>query len=618
MSYPGNPTLSEAIRERVLGTFGQTLQLAEAGKRQEALLGCEFVLKLDPLFEPARALQTRVERADGAVAVEDLTRLFEAKDLVAEEWSLAGELADLLDRRDFRRLLQLAAEHKARVAADPDLARLVAEGQSRLEAEPYVRSFLDRALTLKRDGHEQEAEAALVKARQLDPTHPELARVSPPAIAAPGLLDFVAAQLEGPTRGDERIARLLDEGQRAFERADHQAAIDSWSRIFLIDIDHGEANRRIEEARRLKAERERQLEELYHEGVSLWELGSTAQARRVFERVAELDPGHLAAHDAIERIEAGQAGPSAAGEATPAEVLTVPDLEPEPAASAPVAAVAGAAAAAVRRPAPAVAPARAPRIGPAFWAIGGIVLLLAVAGAWLLYSKRQGLFPNSEPALESAAESAVLDRARQMQERGQTAAALDLLRRLPTEHPRHVEAQSLIAQWETLPEEPPGATAPERLAERSAALAEARAAAARREHLRAVELLDRAAAIAPLEAADGELEAVARREVAGLQRELDLFRQGDWEFALPELWRRHESDPTNPDVNRLIVDSYYNLAVRDLQRQDVREALAKLDEGLAVAPQDSGLQRLARFARLYGASPPDLRYRIFVKYLPFR
>ncbi len=45
MTYPGNSSLSQEIRQRILGTFEQTLQLAEKGTRQEALLGCDFILR---------------------------------------------------------------------------------------------------------------------------------------------------------------------------------------------------------------------------------------------------------------------------------------------------------------------------------------------------------------------------------------------------------------------------------------------------------------------------------------------------------------------------------------------------------------------------------------------
>ena len=70
MKYVGNTALSAQIQERILNTFQQTLSLAEEGNRQEALLGCDFILRLDPLFEPARQLQQRLKEGDGAVDIE--------------------------------------------------------------------------------------------------------------------------------------------------------------------------------------------------------------------------------------------------------------------------------------------------------------------------------------------------------------------------------------------------------------------------------------------------------------------------------------------------------------------------------------------------------------------
>jgi siroheme synthase (precorrin-2 oxidase/ferrochelatase) len=43
MIYPGNENLAEEIRERILNTFRQTLELAEKGDQREAQLGCDFV-----------------------------------------------------------------------------------------------------------------------------------------------------------------------------------------------------------------------------------------------------------------------------------------------------------------------------------------------------------------------------------------------------------------------------------------------------------------------------------------------------------------------------------------------------------------------------------------------
>ena len=102
-----------------------------------------------------------------------------------------------------------------------------------------------------------------------------------------------------------RIRQLLDEGQTAFQAGDLQSAIDAWSRIFLIDIDHQEAARRIEQARKVKAEGERQAEEIFHEGMAQIEAGDLAAAKQSFQRVLETQPGNFAAREYLQQLEAG-------------------------------------------------------------------------------------------------------------------------------------------------------------------------------------------------------------------------------------------------------------------------------------------------------------------------
>ena len=72
MTYPGNPAISPEVQQRIRNTFEQTLVLAARGSRQEAALGCDFILQLDPQFRPAKALQNRLETSEGAVDVDDL------------------------------------------------------------------------------------------------------------------------------------------------------------------------------------------------------------------------------------------------------------------------------------------------------------------------------------------------------------------------------------------------------------------------------------------------------------------------------------------------------------------------------------------------------------------
>ncbi len=68
----------------------------------------------------------------------------------------------------------------------------------------------------------------------------------------------------------------------------------------------------------------------------------------------------------------------------------------------------------------------------------------------------------------------------------------------------------------------------------------------------------------------------------------------------------------------MIVDCYYDLALRDLQRTDAVKASASLKEAFNLQPEDELLKRLNVFAQTYQERPKDLLYRIYVKYLPYR
>ena len=74
LNYCGDPSLSSDFQRRISTVFSQTLGLAEEGKKEEALLGCDFILRLDSRFEPARRLQRRAQ-SDEAIDAADLRAL---------------------------------------------------------------------------------------------------------------------------------------------------------------------------------------------------------------------------------------------------------------------------------------------------------------------------------------------------------------------------------------------------------------------------------------------------------------------------------------------------------------------------------------------------------------
>ncbi len=695
MSYVGNSSLSRDVQQRVLDTFEQTLNLAGEGSRQEALLGCDFVLRMDPQFEPARRLQERLRASAGAIVDLDDLRpsappvtappdLFasldglglELPDLTPESFApdLQVEIRGLLEQRRFQELMAVAQQHGAAIAADPQLQGLLNEAQERMEAEPYVQKFVDQARAALQGGQTGEVARLLDKARALDPTHPaldglaaalrsqssgvpEAPEVNPGAIPAEMAgfdLSFDAPSLEDPAvdlfgdggggggDSDPRIQQLLDEGQRAFDSGDQQGAIDAWSRIFLIDIDHPEAARRIDQARRLKAESERQVEEVFHDGVARLEAGDTEGARQIFQQVLEIQPGDPAAREYLQQIEAGTvsvsprstapaAAPSvAASAASAADSLMLPlealgpldDLKeeilvpPDPSELA----------AAERRGAP-KGKVRDGRARQKFLLVGSLVLVLVAAGGWYVFQNRDQFFPNSKTEEGADAPSAdPIARAQALHDSGKTASAISQLRRLPPSDPQYQQAQALIAQWEATleptAEEPaavPAVTpAPAIPAPQAALLTAAHQALAEGSRLQAVEYFEQAAEMGKLGPEETALLEEARAQLQPLSQQIDLFRQHEWDYILNDLWRMHEENPGDRDVRRLIVDSYYNLGIRDLQRSDPLKAADKFKEAMRLAPDDELLRRHHLFSQTYQERPKDLLYRIYVKYLALR
>ncbi len=713
MSYPGNASISLDTQRRLLQTFEQTLDLAERGSRQEALLGCDFILRMDPAFAPARALFERLGQGAGPVAIDDL-RLDAAPaadaapvssatvaipalrppDREAElsfadleggnlgespssfapapDDDLGSALGEALAAGRYSEALTIASSDPIAVARDPELRRLAARAQEHAESEPYVRKFLDQAREAIQTGRDEEVDKLLAKARSLNAEHPGIGEIEQmrvnyagaarlggrrqgielepeaeaevsPALELPADEDVAELTLEdeeglapgldlleeaaapqapaamtpsGASDSDKRIAELLDEGQQSFDRGEHQAAIDAWSRIFLIDIDHGEAARRIEQARKLKAEAERQVEEVFQEGAAQFEAGDLEPAKAAFRRVLELQPGHLAAREMLQRAEAppqapARRMPSSPAVAAPAAAKSEGATAPRPAATRERTAAARPAGPAVTQKAPAKR---------TFLYVGGAVLVLALGAGAYLWLNWDRFFPNrAQPtAPPTATAQDPIARATKLHDDGKAAVAIAQLRRLPPEDPQYDRAQALIQQWEAASAPAAPALSPAEAGHRAGLVEAARGAFASREYMRAETLFEQAAAIAPLDPTTAELLADAKRQLQPLADQIVMFKQGDWEFVLPTLWRAHEADPQNPDIVRLMVDSYYNLAVRDLQREDPRSAADKLKEATALAPQDPELRRLAKFAELYRDRVQDLLYRVFVKYLAFR
>ena len=70
--YPGNLSLPIEVREKILSTFRHTLDLYRDGKVDDCLIGCDFILKMDPRFAPARKLQEKAKNPNAAIDLAEL------------------------------------------------------------------------------------------------------------------------------------------------------------------------------------------------------------------------------------------------------------------------------------------------------------------------------------------------------------------------------------------------------------------------------------------------------------------------------------------------------------------------------------------------------------------
>ena len=136
---------------------------------------------------------------------------------------------------------------------------------------------------------------------------------------------------------DAKIEQLLLLGLDHYFAARYELAINVWTRALFLDRSHARARAYIERARSALAERQRQSEELLHNGVAAFERGEGDEARRLLH--AAIDGGAPAdeALAVLERLER-EAPPDPVVADRPAAVSRPPtrDRRGEPADRSPI------------------------------------------------------------------------------------------------------------------------------------------------------------------------------------------------------------------------------------------------------------------------------------------
>ncbi|MBV8516278.1 MAG: tetratricopeptide repeat protein [Acidobacteria bacterium] len=177
MTYPGNPSLAAAVRDRVASTFQQTLALYKQGRSEDVLAGCNLILQMDPMFDPAKKLLEKTRNPAAPIDVDSLGTAAAPglPQLEAARQAMAS--------RDFNRVIHITGEILTNDLMNEEARLLGDEAREKLEAAPFVEQFARKCDQQLAAGNVAGARMELDKARALDATHPEVVRVGK-AIAA--------------------------------------------------------------------------------------------------------------------------------------------------------------------------------------------------------------------------------------------------------------------------------------------------------------------------------------------------------------------------------------------------------------------------------------------------
>jgi tetratricopeptide (TPR) repeat protein len=619
-AYPGNLSLPVEVREKILSTFRHTLDLFRDGKLDDCLIGCDFILKMDPRFAPARKLQEKAKNPRADVDLAEL-RAFAASP-AAPQPPPARETGPVkpatpASQRSSRTTPWISPGDSGTAAAPRDTDPAAVEGLENLSLDSLS---LDGPLPdLSEPGGSREAGLPFAGLGSGD-------------VSAPAFGDFSRRPSAGDSdlasppaiSTEQEIAALLRQGDDANAGGDKQQAIEIWSRIFLLDINNADAVSRIEKTRAEMAEESRRVAAALEQGQESFEKGDLASARKQFDAVLHLDegptgavppsprvaaePAPLSPHDLSSVVATGdvlaeemeQSGP-------PGKRSWSSTLRPrsEPAAEKPEEE-------ASKRP--------TIRVNRRIAILGGVVLAVVAAGIFVVTRPRG---TTTQVARSGSAPS--LEHATALFREGKIVETTEELRRIPRSDPDYAKAQKLLASLEaakaSVESAPvasapaPAAAVPQTVTSPATLRAEAEKALSEKRYIDAMKAFSAAAPSFMGDPTFAKEMASASEKVTELTPAVKLYNDGEYETAIPILWRIYQASRDNQDARSYLLRSYFNQGIAQLQNGLYDKAKESFNEVLGLDPHDVEAARHVEFADHYRTGDLDLLGRIYVRYI---
>lgn len=191
MTYPGNPELSTQAQERVMSAFRQVVSKIQDGLSNEALIGLEFVLRLDPTFTPGIALQEQLVNDESEINLSSIIAEIEAPN-TDEINLLLIEAVEEFNQHHYLEAREKVESVLIDLPGHADARALATQIDEALKVATQVGQFLTQAKEALADNRPQDAANFVLMAQALDPHHSgieatlaEIHKAGAPPISAP-------------------------------------------------------------------------------------------------------------------------------------------------------------------------------------------------------------------------------------------------------------------------------------------------------------------------------------------------------------------------------------------------------------------------------------------------
>ncbi|HJW14850.1 MAG TPA: tetratricopeptide repeat protein, partial [Thermoanaerobaculia bacterium] len=255
----------------------------------------------------------------------------------------------------------------------------------------------------------------------------------------------------------------------------------------------------------------------------------------------------------------------------------------------------------------------------------GVFLAMTLVGIYFVFRGK------SQESPQRIASAGSLQRAQELLGQGKIAEARAELRRIGPGDPNSDEAQRMLTELGRSGAPEAARKAPEASGPAGAASREARGetdparlrvsaekALAEKRYIEALKNFNLAAPAFRDDPSFAQAQGVAAEKVTALTPAVKLYNEGEYETAIPILWRIVQEDRNNQDARSYLLRSYYNQGISQLQNGLYIKAMQAFQEALALDPNDAEAARHRKFAEHYQKGDLDLMARIYVRHLNHR